>query len=105
MRVDPNQVSQPLLESARSSNAEAASSQPQSASSSALASVLGEDQASLSSIPGQAQALASQVAQLPDTRQQTVNALRQAIFGGSYQTSATKISEALFAHLLVTPAT
>ena len=103
MRVDPNQVAQPLLESGRNSNTRAASSESQSAAGNALDSVFGEDQADLSSGPGQVQTLVSQVAQLPDIRQETVNALRQAILGGSYQPGPTQISEALFAHMLGLP--
>lgn len=105
MRVDPNPASQPLLESERNSNTRAPSGESQPAASHAAGSVLGEDQADLSSASAQVQALVSQASQLPDTRQETVNALRQAILGGSYQSGPTQISEALFAHMLVTPGT
>jgi flagellar biosynthesis anti-sigma factor FlgM len=103
MRVDPNPSSQPLLENTRNQNATQAGSGSQS-----TASVLGigEDQADLqagpSSSAAQAQTLERQLSELPDTRQETVNALRQAILGGSYQSAPSQISEALFAHMLVT---
>ena len=102
MRIDSNQGAQPLPESSRSSGQIAAADNSRSASSSsASASILGEDQAQLSGIHVQVQALVAQVAQLPEANQEKINALRQAVVGGKYQTSPDQIAEALFSNLAV----
>ncbi|MGA7694406.1 MAG: flagellar biosynthesis anti-sigma factor FlgM [Candidatus Sulfotelmatobacter sp.] len=97
MRIDPNAVAQPLLESSRSG-----SQSPASASTrSSVGNSLGEDQAEVSGIQVQVQALAAQASQLPETRQEKVNALRQAVLDGSYQPSSTQVAEGLFTHMAV----
>lgn len=99
MRVDLNQGALPLPESSRSSTQNAASDARTSGSN-----PLGEDQAELSGVHNQVQALAAQVSQLPEIRQEKVDALRQVVLGGSYQPGSKQIAEALFAHMLVMPA-
>jgi len=65
---------------------------------------LGEDQAQLSGTHVHIQELAAQLSQLPEIRQEKVNALRELVLGGSYQPSSKQVAEAVFAHMLVTPA-
>jgi len=59
------------------------------------------DGASLSS-GSNVSALAAQVKQLPDVRQERVAALRQAVESGQYQVSDQQIAEALHAQILST---
>jgi len=96
MIIDPNQTAQQLPESSRSSGQSPASGDPRTSAGSAL----GEDQAQLSDIHAQVQTLTAQAAQLPEVRQEKVNALRQAVLGGSYQPSAAQVAEGLFAHMM-----
>jgi flagellar biosynthesis anti-sigma factor FlgM len=97
MRIDSNHGMPPLSESGRTGEQNPASGGTRSAASSPL----GEDQTQLSGIHVQAQALAAQVAQLPEVRQEKVNALRQVVLGGSYQPSSQQVAEAVFAHMVV----
>jgi negative regulator of flagellin synthesis FlgM len=99
MRVDLNQGTQPLPQSNRSNTQSAASDARPSGSS-----ALGEDRAQLSGAHIQVQALAAQASQLPEIRQEKVDALRQVVLGGSYQPSSKQVAEALFAHMLLMPA-
>jgi flagellar biosynthesis anti-sigma factor FlgM len=94
MRIDLNQGTQQASESDRSSAQSAAP-----ASSSSLTG-LGEDQAQLSGAHTQVEALATQAAQLPEVRQERVQALRQAIQGGRYSTSSEQVAGAVFEHML-----
>jgi negative regulator of flagellin synthesis FlgM len=48
-------------------------------------------------------ALAAQIKQMPDIRQERVAALRQAVQSGQYQVSDEQIADALHAQLLGTP--
>jgi flagellar biosynthesis anti-sigma factor FlgM len=98
MRIDSNQGTQPLPESGRSSNQTTASDRTASPSGS---SVLGEDQAQLSDTHVQIQALVAQVAQLPETNQGKINALRQAVVAGTYQPNSDQVADALFANMVV----
>jgi len=100
MRIDLNHGPQPLLENSRTSpqNTAAAAS---SASSNALS---GEDQAQLSGAHVQVQALAAQASQLPEVREERVQALRQAIQSGHYQPSPKEVAGAMFAHMIAGPA-
>ena len=97
MRIDPNQGAQPLPESDRTSSQSSASQNRASGGS-----ALGEDQAQLSG--AHVQALAGQVAQFPEIRQEKVNALRQLVVGGSYQRSSKQVAGALFDHMVERPA-
>jgi flagellar biosynthesis anti-sigma factor FlgM len=100
MRIDGNQLPQSLSETGRSANSSPASSE----GGTSVGSPLGEDQAQFSGIQGQVQALVGQALQFPEIREEKVNALRQAVFGGSYQPSSKQIADAVFAHMLVPPA-
>jgi flagellar biosynthesis anti-sigma factor FlgM len=100
MRIDPNPQAQPVPDSSRNPNASPASNTAGSVTSSPL----GADQASLSGAHVQVQALASEVLQFPEVRQEKVNALRQVVADGSYKPSSDQIAGAIFDHLLATPA-
>jgi flagellar biosynthesis anti-sigma factor FlgM len=99
MRIDLNQGAQPPGSSRNITQSPASAAHGSSASS-----PLGEDQAQFSGVHAQVQALAAQVLQLPEVRQEKVNALRQMVLGSSYQPSSEQVAEALFAHMLVKPA-
>jgi flagellar biosynthesis anti-sigma factor FlgM len=64
----------------------------------------GEDQAQLSGALTQVDALAAQAAQLPEIRQERVQSLRQAVFGGQYQLDPQKVAGALLADMTLSPA-
>lgn len=100
MRINPNQTAEGLSESSRTGN----QSQANAAASPNATNPLGEDQAQLSGAHVQVQALAAQVLQLPEVRQEKVSALRQAILGGNYHPPAEQVADALIAHLAAKPA-
>lgn len=105
MRIDLNQPPQTLAESDRStSNVPANAQSGASAGSGVSSSGLGEDQAQLSGMHVQVQALAAQAAQLPEVRQEKVSALRQVVLEGSYRPSADQVAQAIFDQMVVTPA-
>lgn len=98
MRIDLNHESQPLPESNRSSTPGTAVPVSTSASSGLAGS--GEDQAELSGALVQVQALVAQASQLPEVRQERVQALRQAVESGTYQASPEQVAGAVFAHMI-----
>jgi flagellar biosynthesis anti-sigma factor FlgM len=100
MRIDLNPGAQPLPESGRTTSQNPGGTDAQSSAGSPV----GEDQAQLSGVHVQIQALAAQAAQLPEIGQEKVSALRQMVLGNSYQPSSEQVAEALFAHMLVQPA-
>ena len=100
MRIDSNQIAQPLPESGRSGKPSPANADARAAQSAPL----GEDEALLSGGHAQVQALVAEVLQFPEVRQEKVNALRQVVVNGSYQPSSRQIADAIFAHLLAIPA-
>jgi flagellar biosynthesis anti-sigma factor FlgM len=98
MRIDSNQEAQ------RAANSEPTSSQPPAsgnAASPSSSSALGEDQAQLSGFHVQVQALVAQLSGLPETTQQKVNALREAVVTGRYQASPDQVAGALFSNMVV----
>jgi flagellar biosynthesis anti-sigma factor FlgM len=98
MRIDSNYVSQALPENEGSTSA-ASSGKTGATASSAVASPLGEDQAQLSGVHVQVQALVAQALQLPEVRQERVQALRQAVSSGQYQPSPQEVAGALLANV------
>ena len=100
MRIDLNSQAQAPAENEKSS----AASPANTASRTAAEGGLGEDQAQLSGVHAQVQALASQAAQLPEIRQEKVNALRQVVLAGNYNPKAGQIAAALFGHMAAQPA-
>lgn len=98
MRINANQGAQPPAES----NQNTASTKTNGRNSSSGA--LGEDQAQLSGIHLQVQALTAQAAQLPEAREARINALRQVVSAGNYQPGSGEVAQAIFDHMLVSPA-
>jgi flagellar biosynthesis anti-sigma factor FlgM len=94
MRIDLNHGPLATTESNRN-----AQNNPASASSSS-STALGEDQAQLSGVHVQVQALAAQASQLPEVREERVYALRQAIQGGQYQAAPEQVAGAVVAHMI-----
>lgn len=97
MRVNLNQAAQTAAESNTASSATRNNQAPASG-------VFGEDQAQLSGVHVQVQALAAQAAQLPEVRQERVNALRQVVSEGNYHPGADQVAQAIFDHMLAAPA-
>ena len=106
MRIDLNPAAQPLSESDRSGAAGTAAAATASSvsgsghASGALSGLGGEDQAELSGAHTQVAALVAQAAQLPEVRQERVQALRQAIQRGRYQSSPEEVARAVLAHMI-----
>jgi len=75
-----------------------------SALSDAAASVSsGEDQAVLSGAHVQVAALAAQASQLPEIREERVQALRHAVVSGEYHPDPQEVAGALITHLAIRP--
>lgn len=100
MRIDGNAGAQALPEGTRSNSPAPANGNTRLAATSSS----NEDQAQLSGAHVQVQALTAQALQLPEIRQEKVNALRQVVQSGNYQPDAGQTAHALFMHLLVEPA-
>lgn len=98
MRIDSNGGAQGLPESQTA--ASAASGKAGESGSAATASSLGEDQAQFSDVHVQVQALVGQALQLPEVRDERVQALRQAVASGQYQPSPQAVAEALLANVI-----
>ena len=94
MRIDFHYDPQPVAENQTRSAANAATTAGSPISGS------GEDQAQLSGSHAHVAALAAQVAQLPEVRQEKVQALRQLILGGQYHPGAEKIAGAMVSHMI-----
>lgn len=100
MRIDFNQGAQPAEQLNQTNTPQAAPSTAQATHS----QVLGEDQAQLSGAHAQVQALAAQAAQLPEVRQEKVQALRHAVAAGRYETSPEQVAGAMVAEMIAGPA-
>ncbi|MGA3349525.1 MAG: flagellar biosynthesis anti-sigma factor FlgM [Candidatus Sulfotelmatobacter sp.] len=97
MRIDSNPGAQPLPAATGSGNPTTAAAEARSSPSSGT---LGEDQAQLSGVHVQIQALVAQVAQLPEINQEKVNALRQSVVAGTYRASPERIADAMFSDMV-----
>ena len=97
MRIDLNHEPQQVSET-NLTNAQNVSTR------SSAGNGLGDDQAQLSGAHAQVEALAAQASQLPEVRQERVQALRQAVQGGQYRASPEQVAGAMFAHLLAVSA-
>ena len=64
----------------------------------------GEDQAQLTGTHAQIAALAAEAAQLPEIREERVQALRAAVNSGEYHADAEKVARAMVAHMVFGPA-
>lgn len=100
MRIDFNQGAPPATEANQANTQQAATSATQVSHS----QVMGQDQAQLSGVHAQVQALAAQAAQLPEVRQEKVTALRQALAAGRYQTDPERVAGAMIAGMIEGPA-
>jgi flagellar biosynthesis anti-sigma factor FlgM len=100
MRINSDHGSQPLPESGRSNTAKL----PAESTSGSSPGSLAGDQAQLSSAGAQVTALAAQLLQLPEVRQERVQALRQAIEAGSYAPNPQAVAGALLDHWAQKPA-
>lgn len=101
MRIDLQSGTQAAAEAERSNSRNSVAN---TATSAAKASALGEDQAQLSGAHIEVQALTAQASQLPEVREERVQALRQAIHSGEYQVDPQKVAGALFSNLVTSPA-
>jgi negative regulator of flagellin synthesis FlgM len=101
MRIDFQYSPQAAAEADR------ARSQPSAADNRASvpAASIPQDQAQLSGAHVQVQALASQASQLPEVREERVQALRQAIQSGHYRFDPESIASSLLDHMALAPAT
>jgi len=93
MRIDLNSGMQPARETSDTRL------QNTAANSSASTHPLGEDAAQLSGGHAQVQALAAQVLQAPEIRQERVQALRQAIHSGQYRPDPEKVASRMVAQM------
>jgi flagellar biosynthesis anti-sigma factor FlgM len=102
MRIDLNHGLQNVTEgnhpTAQSIGAESSSA----LSSGALG--IGEDQAQLSGAHVQVAALAAQASQLPEVREERVQALREAVVAGRYSTPPEEVAGALMTHMIAASA-
>jgi negative regulator of flagellin synthesis FlgM len=98
MRIDLNYGPQQIPEQNHTSAQNSAAT-----ASSATSGAMGEDQAQLSGAHVQVQALAAQASQLPEVRQERVQALREAIQSGHYHVSPEKVAGALLVHMVAGP--
>jgi flagellar biosynthesis anti-sigma factor FlgM len=98
MRIDFNHGPQNVSEGSQTS--------PQSqetgnrAALSGTIGTIGEDQAQLSGAQVQVAALAAQASQLPEVRETRVQALREAVIAGRYNTAPDEIAGALMIHMI-----
>jgi flagellar biosynthesis anti-sigma factor FlgM len=92
MRIDLHYGPQQATETERSS---AQANQAANASTSQVQ--LGQDEAAFSGAHVQVQALAAQALQLPEVREEKVQALRQALHAGQYQPNPKKTADAMAA--------
>jgi flagellar biosynthesis anti-sigma factor FlgM len=99
MRIDSSHGAQALPES-QAANSAASSKTGAGAAAAAASSALGEDQAQLSGAHVQIQALVGQALQLPEIRQERVQALRQAVASGKYQPSPQEVAGALLSNAI-----
>lgn len=97
MRIDLNYGPQAASQTDRTST------QNNAVASGSPASVPGEDQAHLSAGHVQVEALAAQAAQLPEVRQERVQALRQVVLRGQYNPGSQQVAGALFDYMLASP--
>jgi negative regulator of flagellin synthesis FlgM len=95
MRID---APLPLPENIQTQNLTRSGSSAQPNSAALAAST--QDQAQLSVDSGTLQQLKSTLSQLPEVRQDRVNALRQAVNSGSYQVSNQQLADAIGSDLL-----
>ena len=99
MRIELNFGAQQTSETSHTDRAAVANSGPAMASQG-----LTEDQADVSNTHLHLKALVGQAAQLPEIRQERVQALRLAIDGGTYRPSLGEVAGAMLAEIAGKPA-
>jgi flagellar biosynthesis anti-sigma factor FlgM len=95
MRIDSNPGAQSLLESQAANSAAAKANAAATA-----ASALGEDQAQLSGVHVQVQALVAQALHLPEISQEKIQALRDVVLAGKYQPNPEDVAGALLSEMV-----
>ena len=99
MRIDLNERPQPFQETEVSSPERITGAHRASASD----AFAGEDQAEFSETRAQVRALAALAAQLPEVRQERVQALRQTIERGLYYPGSARVAGAILEHMITGP--
>jgi flagellar biosynthesis anti-sigma factor FlgM len=99
MRINLNYGLPELPESGRTEKQNTPATSGAATNLSAANASSGEDEAMLSGSHTQVQTLTAQVLQLPEVRQQRVQALRQAVENGSYNPSPDDVAGALVVQL------
>ena len=102
MRIDLNPTAQPFTENNRGSAAGTVGA-GSSAASKPTGGLGGGDQAEVSGAHLQVQALVAQASRLPEVREERVQALRQAVQRGHYQSSPEEVAGAVFTHMIAGP--
>jgi flagellar biosynthesis anti-sigma factor FlgM len=95
MRVDLNHGTQQVPEGNSGSMQNPAANR-----SASLSPAIGEDQAQLSGAQVQVEALAGQASQLPEVREERVQALRQAVETGRYQPAPLEVAGAMLTYMV-----
>lgn len=95
MRIDLHSNPHPLPEATRTRSQSAPVP-----NASAVRTQAAEDEAVLSGAYIEVQALAAQVAQLPEVRNERVQALREAVETGSYSADAREVAGAILAEMI-----
>jgi flagellar biosynthesis anti-sigma factor FlgM len=94
MRIDPNYGPQASTESGNTGTQGTRSGSITSVAG-GISGATGEDQAHLSGAHAQVDALAAQASQLPEVRQERVQALRQTLLRGQYNPAPEQVAGAL----------
>lgn len=102
MRIDQNYGPQAVPETERSTQSNAAAASSSATSTSGAANT--EDQAHLSGALAQVQALMAHAAQLPEVREEKVQALRQTVLKGQYNPGAQNVAGAMLSYMTLEPA-
>ena len=100
MRINFNYDPQPAAPETKSTSPQSAAA----AGNRAAAGAPGEDQAQLSGGLAQVEALAAQAAQLPEVREERIQALRQSVESGSYHPSPESVASSMLDQMLSVPA-
>jgi flagellar biosynthesis anti-sigma factor FlgM len=95
MRIHSDQGAQPLIESSRSNTPTTNQANTQASGQ----SLLGDDKAQLSGAGAQVTALTAQALQLPEVRQERVQALRQAVQSGIYAVNPQTVAGSIVDYL------
>jgi flagellar biosynthesis anti-sigma factor FlgM len=101
MRIDFNQGTQPATEATQASPQGPTTRNAAAARQNLSA---GDDQAQISGVHMQVEALATQASQMPEVRQEKVQALRQALASGRYHPSPERVAAAMVSEMAIGPA-